>query len=53
MQKRININCVVAIVRTNGTKRFHFYRNEYGVEAGCNIIPKRFGIFAYYAKVKP
>lgn len=42
-----NIDFNIGVILTKGTKRFHFYRNEYGVEAGWNIIPKHFGIFGY------
>lgn len=50
----ININYVIGIVLTKGTKRLHFYRNQYGVEAGVNIIPHKFGIFTYVSHgVKP
>lgn len=53
MKINININYVVAIVRTKGTKRLHFYRNQYGVEAGFNI-PRKFGLCAWIShEVKP
>lgn len=50
MKIRIKFDWIFAVVLTKGTKRFHFYRNEYGVEAGWNIIPRKFGIFAYVAR---
>lgn len=54
MKLNIKINYVIGIVFTKGTKRLHFYRNQYGVEAGVNIIPHKFGIFTYVSHgVKP
>lgn len=51
---QIHINYTIGIILTKGTKRFHFYRNEYGVEAGWNIIPRHFGIFAFIShEAKP
>ena len=47
MERKIRINFTIGLTITKGAKRFHFYRNEYGVEAGWNIIPRKFGVFAY------
>ena len=52
MKIHIKIDCIIGLALIKGTKRFHFYRNEYGVEAGWNVIPRRFGVCAYITRVK-
>ena len=46
-----NYNIKGAIQRINGTTRLHYgyvkSYNYHGVELGCNIIPKRFGILIW------
>ena len=47
MQLKIKLEYIIGFVFTNGTKRFHRYSNEYGVEIGWNIFPRHFGFLFY------